>query len=479
MHCMHCWLYVLLAIALACIGMTVGIRLDWQIEAERVHERSGEDPTERRRRRSRRVQLLLFTIGLLIGIGGLIAVVMVRLNTVDTALRQTLIDAAQTEITTLRIGDYTGFIALQRSASDDWLRYQSNRYQAYQDLKNANQIAFGEGVIDATVDGQRGRVVVAESRSGVPYRTVWFYWRYTDGWHHVPSDFTFWGDPGEIVGEAVTVQHKGLDAELAQAMASQIDAWWQSGCTTLGCGTLTPLVIRVLPDPTMQLGWDISTEPEQLTLIVPSPLANLEGTPAAPVFPISLQDQIALRLAERQFALATRALTPLPTADAAWLKQAIIEWLAASYTGRVDAAQVGFIASLKANYGDPSVGLVARALTPTTDISVVSLVLNQPLATLTLDWRSFFQWRLNVEKALLADNRIDDFVALWDTGNPDAQASLRARLQTPTQQAPQVLVAAISPGVDGVPLAIMQANLGDAQVIVTFRLVAGTWKRVG
>ena len=45
-------------------------------------------------------------------------------------------------------------------------------------------------VADATVDGPRGRAVVEEVIDGVSYRTVWFYWRYADGWRHVSVPLT-------------------------------------------------------------------------------------------------------------------------------------------------------------------------------------------------------------------------------------------------------------------------------------------------
>jgi hypothetical protein len=213
-------------------------------------------------------------------------------------------------------------------------------------------------------------------------------------------------------------------------------------------------------------------------LIVPSPLAIADGTPANVVLSNSLAAQVALPIADRQFSLATHGLDPDPITDAAWLKQAIINWLAANYTNQVDANANGFVQSLKDNYGEASIGQVARALTPTADISVVSLVLNQELPTLRVDWRSFFQHRLDVEKSLLADNRVDEFLTLWDTGNPTSQDSLRYRMQNPTLPSPQVQVVAISPDASGVMTAIIQANFNDQQVLIMFHFVSGTWKRI-
>ena len=455
----------------------MGIRLDWQIEAERVNEQSGEDPAARRRRYRQRFQILFFAVGVMLGVGGLTAAVLIRLNTVDNALRQALSETVQAEVSALRIGDYTGFITLQRSASDAWIAYQDARYQAYQQQKAANEVELVGRISDITIDGQRGRVIVEEERQGVPYHLAWFYWRYTDGWRHVPSDFTFWGDAAEIKGKAVTVEYRTLDQALAQELATQVDRWWVDGCALLNCGTPPPLTIRIMPDPTGTLGWDVRTEPDHPTLIVPSPLAIADGTPANVVLSDSLSGQIALPIADRQFALATHGLEPDQMTDAAWLKQAIINWLASSYTNQLDVNANGFVQSLKDNYGEGSIGQVARALTTSADISVVSLVLNQELPTLRIDWRSFFQYRLDVEKSLLAADRTDAFLALWDTGDPASQASIRYRLDNREAPSPQVQVVAISPDANGVMTAIIQASVNDQQVLIMFHFVSGTWKR--
>jgi hypothetical protein len=458
-------------------GFTVGIRLDWQIEADRVHERSGEDPNSRRRRYLRNLQIVFFAVGVLIGVGALTALVAWRLNTVDSALKQSLTEAVQAEVTALRIGDYASFIGLQRSASPEWLRYQSGRYNRYQELKAASQIDLVGRVVDATVDGQRGRAVVEEQREGQRHLVVWFYWRYTDGWRHVPSDYTFWGNASEIKTDVLTVQYQALDAPLAQEIATRVGRWWQEGCVALGCRETPRLTVRLVPDPFAEMAWNLSNLPDGLSLTVPSPLASEDGATMEAIFPAALEDQIAAQIAARQFGMATQELTPTPTADATWLRQAIVDWLAATFTGRGDVRLNGFIQSIHDNYGSSAVGTVARALAANSDISMVSAALNQPLPTLLVDWRAFFQWRLNVEKTLLTENRMDEFSALWDSSQATAQNALYVRLQNPLQQTPQVQVAAISAGADGVPTALVQATLDNQTVLVSFRFVSGTWKR--
>jgi hypothetical protein len=85
---------------------------------------------------------------------------------------------------------------------------------------------------------------------------------------------------------------------------------------------------------------------------------------------------------------------------------------------------------------------------------------------------------LDLEKTLLAEGKtLQDFSAIWDVGNPQAQPFFQQRLNDPTQPTPQVQSAAIVNGPDGVPTATLQALVDGQPVYVSFRLVDGTWKR--
>ncbi|MBX3063152.1 MAG: hypothetical protein KF726_09255 [Anaerolineae bacterium] len=459
----------------------MGIRLDWQVEAERVYEHSGEDPDSRRRRRMRRLQVILLSFGMIIGLITVVGLAVWRLNTVDNALRQSLIDTVQAEIATLRVSDYASFIALQRSDSVEWVRQQNTRFDIYQQMKNDGRIELLGNVIDATVDGQRGRALVEERRDGKRYLVLWFYWRYPDGWRHVPFDYTFWNDTGddfnEIRREHVTIQFKRLDSQLAEVLSDRVEQWWVQGCDILGCRNVPHLTLEINPTPDGTIYWDPVTDATQLKVTIPSPLANENGMVAEAILPQTLEDALAVKIAERQFALAANDMTPIPTADAAWLRQSAVEWLGATFTGRVDPVYFSFMQSLSDTYGVTTIGQMVRTLTPTSDINILSMILNQQLSGLAIDWRPFFQWRLNLEKTLLTAGRIDEFRAIWDVGNPLAQTPLQQRLQDPTQQTPQVQSAAIVNGPDGVPTATIQATLAGQPVYVTFRLVDNTWKR--
>src|SRR5262249_35358844 len=162
-----------------------------------------------------------------------------------------------------------------------------------------------------------------------------------------------------------------------------------------------------------------------------------DRTPADATISAALEDALAKALADHDFAVASNNLTPMPTADAAWLKVTIVQWLASAFTGRASPND-SFAQSLNDHYGTAGLSAVVHALTPTSDISVLGTALKQPIESLALDWRTFFQWRLDIEKTLLQNNNINGFQALWDSANPAALAQMRQRMTNTTQPTPQV-----------------------------------------
>jgi hypothetical protein len=457
----------------------LGVKLDWQIESERVYERVGEDPGERRRRYQKRFRLILTTL-IIFGLVGLLGLLIAfRLFTVDNKLRQDLTDVVQTETAALRIGDYAGYMALQRSPSESWIKGQSALYARYQELKTTAHLQLTGNVLDVTIDSVsnsiRGRVLVEEILEGVPYQTIWFYWHYSDdGWRHVPSDYTFWGDSATLTGKVSTVNYRQLDSRFAGALAARVDRWWAESCADLGCQASKKLTVNIVPSPTARIHWDTSD-----TLIVPSPLASEERTRSDVDIEPSVEDAVATLIAEHVVDAVTNNLKPVAVTDASWLRQATIEWLAASFTGRGDKTRLGFIQSIKDNYGMTALATLLHSLTADADIRIVATALGQPLEMLMLDWRAFFQWRLDVEKTLLARNDQAGVIALWDTANPAAYALMQQRMANPLQPTGQVQAVAIAAGADGVPRATIQITIDGSPQVIVFRLVDGTWKHSG
>ncbi len=452
----------------------MGIKLDWQIEADRIYERAAEPLEERQRRRRQRWRLIAFTmlVALFVGVGVLL--VLLRLEDVDSQLRQSLTDTLQAELTALRIGNYGDYMELQRSAGNNWYIAQGERFNFYQALKLENNLSLTGTVFEAAVDGLRGRVVFEEVLNGVPHRAVWFYWRYSDGWRHVPSDYTFWGSTQIVQRNSVTVRYRQLDADSARLLLERAARWWHEGCQMLGNSACPTIEIEIVPNPVLQVAWD-SAQPDRL--FVPSPLARDDRLPLLNPLPIPIEDAVAAHLAARQVDLVSGGLRPRGNADAAWLHQTLVEWLAATYSGRMDVLRLAFMQSLRDAYGDSAVAAIARNLTLDADISLLASALGQPLERLNLDWRPFFQWRLEVERQLVAQDDLVTLQMLWNVTDASTRTLLQQRLNNKTQPNGQVLAAAITNGDDGTPRAIVQVLRADQTETLTFRLLDGTWKR--
>jgi hypothetical protein len=452
----------------------VSIKLDWQIEAERIHERASESPEARAQRIRQRRRLILFTMLLIFFIGVSALLILLRLEDVDNQLRQSLIDTLQAELAALRIGNYGDYMLLQRSAGDNWYIVQGERFQHYQQLKIERNLILSGNVFDATVDGLRGRVVFEEVLNGVPHRAVWFYWRYADGWRHVPSDYTFWGESRVLRDGAVAVRYRQLDEDSARALLERAARWWREGCRMLGNSACPALELELVPNPVLQVAWD-SAQPDRL--FVPSPLARDDRLSLIDPLPHVIEDAVAAALAARQVDLVSGGVRPRRNVDAAWLRQTLIEWLAATYTGRVDMLRLAFMQSLRDSYGDSALAAVARTLSADADISLVARALGQPLELLNLDWRPFFQWRLEVERQLIVQNDLESLQALWDVSDASTRTLFQQRLSAFGQPNAQVLAAAITAAADGVPRAIVQVLRADQTETLIFRLRDGTWKR--
>ena len=78
----------------------MGIRLDWEIEAEQEHRQqsAGEDPEARRKRRRARLRFLLVLFVLLALIGGAVGAVALRLHQVEWETEQLLRDSVTAEV---------------------------------------------------------------------------------------------------------------------------------------------------------------------------------------------------------------------------------------------------------------------------------------------------------------------------------------------------------------------------------------------
>ena len=454
-------------------------KLDWQIESERTEARADSDPELRKARRQRRLLLIGLTLGLIAALVGVALAVTLRLSTVDNTLRQGLIDAAQTEISAIRIGDRDSFDRLMRSEDRQWLNAQDQRFDRYQTLKAAQAVQFSDPIPpdNAVVDGYRGRVLVNLTIQGQPYHALWFFWRYPDGgWQHVPSDLTFWGDPAQIISSVTTISYDSLDTPLATALADAVDHWWTAGCQYLTCAQTPHLTIRIQhQEASFTPAWD-SHEP--LTLNVNSPLTVGDQVPAD-VLSADLQSAVAGQIAIRLFDQASGQIAVNPNTDASWLRQSLIDWLDALLLGRGNLAQLAFMQAIADHYGGSAgISAIVQQLTPNATISVVASALKQPLDSLNVDWKAFFQWRLELEKNLIQSKNQNDYLLLWDESAPGVSALAREHFGTPIQALPHVQSVTITRDPALGMVATVITSSGGQSLPMRWRVVNGNWKRI-
>jgi hypothetical protein len=453
----------------------MGIRLDWEIEAEQSHiRRAGEDPDTARRRRRARLRLLAFLLALVGIFAGVAGLIVWRLEAVEAEIERQLRNTVDAEIAALRLGDWQAFAVAQRSAAPDWLIIQEQAFNEYQRLKQENDVQLTGRILDAVIDRQRGRVAVEEIINAVSYTRVWFYWRYDDGWRHVPPDYTFWGEVERYDSAGVSLRYRSVDAPLAAQMGPMLAAWLKLGCGALVCGTLPPLNIEILPDEALQVSWSAA---DPWLLQVPSPYLKRARTDQP--FDQALQFTTAGLLAERLVSAAA-ATQPVYPADAYYLRQAIISWLVGRF---VEWNTNSFlVASLATNYGDSAVGRLLQIMQPDSDARLLAAVTGVGFEAAALDWRDYLTWRLTVEADLIRRRDEVNFLALYDTRDMAVRDLASQRFAAlPPDLSRTVISAPLEIGEDGIPLlrAVVQTGQGESAAWedVLFRLSDGLWRR--
>jgi hypothetical protein len=455
----------------------MGIRLDWEIEAEQARiQRAGEDPETARKRRTARLRLLLFAVLVIFIFGGIAALIVWRLQAVDEQIAQLLRNTVDAEVTALRIGDENAFLGAQRSASDEWLQEQDQVFDDYQQRKLTQDIQLTGQISDLTVDDMRARVKVQEIIDGVPYTQVWFYWRYDDGWRHVPPDYTFWGDVQTFQGQGVSVRYQTVDQDVATVIGDRIQSWLQTVCAALTCDGLPEISVEIVPDEALAVSWSASNP---WSLQVPSPYIGRARSDMP--FDQVLQYDAATLLAERLAASTSPNIQPNFPADASYLRQAAIAWLAARFMQLQSNAYV--IESLTQNYGDAAVGRLLQLIQADSDVRILAEAAGVPSIDQTmLDWRDFLTWRLTTEDTLIRNGDEGHFLNLYDTGDETVRNLAYQRFGTPPSDLPKMVVSVVNDtGPDGTPILRALVQTGSegsvVQEEVLFRLVDGVWRR--
>lgn len=458
------------------------VQLDWNIENDTIKQkRHSEDPEAKRQRAKnlRRLLLLILLLGLIVAAAGWAA--MQRLQQVDQRLEALLVDTVSAEVAALRIGDFQAFADLQRSATDDWISAQTQLFQDYQTLKSTAVVELSGRVSDVVINGQRGRVQVQEVIDGVPYTRTWFYWRYEDGWRHVPPDYTFWGTNATLDDEQWTINFQELDRLTAEGVATHLSQWLETGCNLLDCAALPPIIVEIVSEPLPAIIWDDSAL-EEWRLLIPSPYLERARTDLP--FNTARRIQAANLLAERMVDMALGDRVPDPAFDAAFLRESAITWLYGELVEVETGAQL--LESVVDAYGPDSVRQLLAGLQPVSDISVLASVLNTPdLSSASLVWSDFVLWRLELEDQLIVEGNESQWLMLYDQRDPTVISQAYTRYNTPGAGDPdstERTLLNLEQGASGdVPQLEAQLQVQNGTVVsgrvVLFNLVNNNWLR--
>ena len=305
-----------------------------------------------------------------------------------------------------------------------------------------------------------------------PYVRTWFYWRYDDGWAHVPPDYTFWGDERTLETDSLRIQHQDVDAPLAESLATTVTDWLVDGCAILGCEALPQLNLEIVPQPGLIIQW--STDDPWL-MRVPSPYTDISRLDMP--FDFGMRFDLATLLAERLVSVASNEMQPVYPADAFYLHSAIGSWLVGRFVG-VDTHSF-LIDSLATQYGDVAVESLLQLMQPDSKASVLNIVTGaDSLAQTTLDWRDFLTWRLALEDELIARREEGHFLTLYDTRDGETRTQAYNRFNAGTQAGRRTVVSTVmEPGPDGAMQLRATVDTDAGQVEALFRLVNGDWLR--
>lgn len=454
------------------------VKLDWDIEAEQGKQKQHqEDPIERRARYKGVLRLFL-VIGVLVGvIAGLAYVVQQRWEQVNQRIEQVLVDTVQAEVATLRVGDREGFSDLQRSATEDWGNEQLETFNAYQTLKTSSNVVLSGQVLDVAIDGQRGRVSVEEIIDGVPYVQTWFYWRYEDGWFHVPPDYEFWGDNATIETERLTLRYRSVDNAVADAVAGTVDSWLADACSYLDCSALPPVTIDIITAPNSPVRW-ADNEQNAWQMVIPSPYTGRAR--ADMPFDQSLKTSVATLLANRIVAWQTNNMSPASGSDTSYLLQTTSQWMMGRFL-QVNT-QTHLLDSLVANYDVDVVPSLLRNIQPISTLSILPTVAGaSSLTEMPLDWRDFVLWRLELEDNFIEQGDETSWTTLYDFSNTSVRDAAYQRYTNAFTASNRTVLAANVSMDSGTPQLVARVNVtrgfDTGEEIVVFNLINGSWRR--
>ena len=386
------------------------IRLEWNVESQRIDGSDSEGPEAKRRRRRGLLGLLLFVCILLAAIAFALLFLRQRLQDIERQFAQLLQDTVKAEVAALRIGDLNSFLNIQSADNADWLNGQRATFQQYSDLKSDGSIELTGSILGVEIDGERARVLIQENINKLPYVRLWFYRRTDEGWQHVEPDHSFWGERRKFESATAIVNYRAVDHEFARQLSDALAEWIEKGCDILDCAGLPRLRVDIVADAENDAAWLDETA---MRLQIRSPYVDIAR--ADTPFDGWRQLLVSRLLAERLVNAHTDYLTATHPHDAHYLRQSAIAWFSEKFT-RLDSGAT-LMRSLAENYGDNKIAQLLSQLSDTSDLSLVQQVIDPRLEEADLDWRDFVEWRLDLEAELATSRRQNEWLNLYDTSD--------------------------------------------------------------
>jgi len=367
----------------------MGIKLDWNIDADDEQRRVEEDPlvVAARKQSARQLRNLVIFVAIVSLLAG--AVALSRLRRAEGQRRAELEAAVAAEALSLRIGDETAFLECQEH-EPRWRAFQRGTFEEYQTL-GSRLVVSGE-ILDLTIDANLARVVLRETLDGEPYRVTWFYEYFPDeGWRRIPSSGAFLGWIRHLETDHFEVFYREADEDYTQAVIAQTETWVGEICGLTPCVGIPQMTVFIVTEPLHEVTWQVGGTP---ALLVPSP-ATMRLRERAPLEDPALRSGLAETLTW-QWATAILGGAITNQTDAEWMRDELAAWLAVG----IDDTQPGSDAmdALVDTYGAELVmEWVSRVRTGERVLPTLALLSGNVLTTLPVPWEGFFEHRLQVE----------------------------------------------------------------------------------
>ena len=335
---------------------------------------------------NRKKWLWIFTATVAFLVTIILVAAKLRLDQIEHWQQQTLIDAFNTELIALRIGDVNKFTELQHQGDEVWLNQQVDYFYSVQETSNL--ILSGEILeSEITNSGNLGIIRFREIEDGIPYERLWFYWDFQElGWRHLPQNTALWGDARTIQKNNIDIRYFSRDEDFANDLSNVLPSWLEIGCQVLSCDVHPTLQVDIVPDPNLVMSWNtINT----WNLRIPSPL--LIRLRSDIPFSNNLRLSIAELLTSQLVNSTLNQTTMDETEDDVFYWQKIKAWMVGSFLERENVSPL--LHSIADQYGIHTLGMILQERGGLNLLPALRKTTNESLANLALlDWRDYLEW---------------------------------------------------------------------------------------